>query len=84
MAYEKKEGDGILFKSKEKKSDRSPDYWGEVLINGQLYKLAGWIKDTKNGGKFIAMKASLPDDQPAPQAHSTAAADDKFEDEIPF
>jgi len=56
MAYEKKDGDFVLFKNEDKKTDKSPDYSGEVLIKGVTYKIGGWIKEGQKG-KFIAGSA---------------------------
>lgn len=55
MAYEKKHGDGALFKSKNKKTDKHPDYTGDIYLDGTLYWLSAWVKNTKNGDKFLSV-----------------------------
>lgn len=56
MAYEKRDGDFILFKNEQKQKETSPDYTGEVLIKGVTYKIGGWVKEGAKG-KFIAGSA---------------------------
>lgn len=62
MAFEHKEGYGALFKELEKKSANGPDYRGNVMVAGQVYELAGWIKQGAKGS-FLSLKAQLPREQ---------------------
>lgn len=75
--FEKQEGQGALFKNEDRKTDKHPQYKGDILIAGTEYWLAGWIKEGKNG-KFFSLKATPKTDgtkrNPGPQS----------EDEIPF
>ncbi len=41
-----------LFRNSEKKNDKSPDFSGEVDIDGVLYRLNGWVQEGKNGRFF--------------------------------
>jgi hypothetical protein len=61
MAYEHKEGYGGLFKETEKKSEKGPDYKGNIMLGGVVYEIAGWKKE---GGKgtFLSLKGQLPRD----------------------
>lgn len=52
----KKDMTGVLFKNKEKKTDKHPDYKGESLLGGVEYWLAGWINDNEKVGKYMALK----------------------------
>jgi hypothetical protein len=54
---------GVLFKQREKKSDRSPDYTGEVQIDGVKYRLSGWAKQGRSG-TFLSLAVSKSDTQP--------------------
>jgi len=60
MNYEKKEGDITIFKNKEKKNEKSPDYWGKLYLNSEDLKVALWVRDGKNG-KFMSGTVTLPD-----------------------
>lgn len=51
-----------IFKAKEKKSEKSPDYTSTVKVEesvtlrpGEEYQLAGWIKESKTGTKYISV-----------------------------
>ena len=49
MPYEPREGSGVLFPEKEKKSEKSPDFKGNILIGGKPLRLAGRKKVGKHG-----------------------------------
>jgi hypothetical protein len=53
---------GALFRNQRKEKDAQPDYNGDVTIAGVKYRLAGWLKDGKNG-KFLRL--SVSDEKPA-------------------
>lgn len=80
MAYEHKEGYGAIFKETTKKSEKGPDYRGNVMVAGVLYELAGWIK-TGGKGPFLSLKAQ-------PQEAKTKGGVDwakpEADDRIPF
>ena len=55
---------GALFAQAVKKSERSPDYWGDITItvkdfqieNGQIkIALSGWKKESKSGKEFLSI-----------------------------
>ena len=46
------EGKGTLFPSKKKANPKSPDWYGEIMIEGQIYKIGGWHK--KGEGQYGA------------------------------
>lgn len=74
MAYENKEGFGALFRN-EKQKDTQPDYKGSFKgLDGVEYDIAGWLKDKKDGGKFLSLKVSHQRGEGANQR--TAPADD--------
>ena len=84
MAFELKEGQGTLFKNDKKGNDKAPDYRGELSLAGEMFKIAGWLKDGKNG-KWMSLKAE-PKDQDARPARTSApvARNDGPHDDIPF
>jgi len=88
---------GAFFKNTRATSDRAPQWEGDIELDADLLRalvgnakagkpikirLAGWIKQTKNGDDFISMKGSLPQEKkPEPKASPVGSYDD---DEIPF
>ena len=86
---------GFLIRVGEKKSDRHPAFEGEIPIEGKLYKLAGWVRISQKGNKYLSISARLAtsQDQDEPQHVSPAAApkqqqaasrEEQQEDLIPF
>jgi uncharacterized protein (DUF736 family) len=59
--FEHKEGQGSLFKNEKKTAPNQPDYRGELKWQNQLLKLAGWVKDSKTGKKFLSLKVEAID-----------------------
>jgi hypothetical protein len=66
MAFEKKDGQGALFKNARKESPSHPDYRGDVMIDGREYWLSAWIKEGKSG-KFMSIAVKPKDEQPRRQ-----------------
>jgi hypothetical protein len=73
MAYELKDGQGSLFiNDKKEPGSMQPDRTGKLMINGQMYKVAGWLKKSANGTQFLSLKAELMEQpQPIPQRTAT-------------
>lgn len=44
MAYEPREGQGSLFTNDKGDNPARPDYRGDIMLNGVLYEISGWIK----------------------------------------
>ncbi len=52
---------GVLFKNQEKgEGDKKPDYTGKLNVNGKDYRLAGWLRESKSGTKFLSIAISEP------------------------
>jgi uncharacterized protein (DUF736 family) len=54
---------GALFKNDRKETDRHPDYRGDANINGKDVWVAAWIKESKNGKKFMSLSFTEKDEQ---------------------
>lgn len=54
MPYEPREGSGVLFPEKQKKSEKAPDFKGNLLVGGKAIRIAGWKKAGKKG-PFISL-----------------------------
>jgi hypothetical protein len=68
---------GVIFKQEDKKHDKAPDYWGKVQVDGNEYKIAGWIKEGKKG-KFISIKLTPAEEQYQPKTEQSTG------DDVPF
>jgi hypothetical protein len=78
MAWEHKEGSGALFKNAKKEKDSHPDYRGDAMVNGTLMEIAAWIKEGKNGGKFMSLSIKpKPDRDEVPMIFSSRDYDEK-------
>ena len=76
MPYEQKDNAGSLFKVDEKESDRHPDYTGKVMVGGTEYRLAGWMRESKNGKRYLSLAFSVPE--------SRIAGNPKAKDDVPW
>jgi len=79
---EQRDNSGVLFKEREKKNPNSPDYKGNIRVNGQEFWLSAWIKDGKNG-KFMGLALSPKEEQAKAPAKSSKKIED-MDDDIPF
>ena len=62
MAYEQKNGQGALFKNAKKTTgDSSPDYKGDITVNGTAFWIAGWMKESKGGKKYMSLAVTPKD-----------------------
>jgi hypothetical protein len=77
---EKNDNSGVLFKNDKKKNDRSPDYQGNITVNGQDYWLSAWIKVGKSG-KFMGLALSPKEDSQPKQPPKKESFDDE---DLPF
>lgn len=83
---------GRIWQNREKRSDKSPDYGGEVIVAGVAYRVSAWYSPPRSGDEAPsyglrfepkaeadrrrAERSSAPRDEPPPQRG--------FDDEIPF
>lgn len=79
MAYERKDGDGVLFRNRDKKSDKHPDMSGELLLNGTVYRLVGWKKESKGKPAFLSLRC-----EPKRTGGDARSDADDGDDDCPF
>ena len=77
--FEPRPDSGRLMAAQSKRTEKSPDYWGEITINPKdlnnvtvenglyVYKLSGWKKTSKSGSTYLSLSVSRQTQQPAPQ-----------------
>jgi hypothetical protein len=87
---ENKKNGGTLYRNKKEKPT-SPDYTGNLEIDGKRYRLAGWINKSKAGNNYLRLLASeMQEQQPDGilsdlQEVKEAAINNKPEtDDLPF
>lgn len=82
---------GALFKAKQKKNDKAPDYTGNIDVDAELIELvqsgaekvqlAGWLKTSKAGSKYISLRVSAPYEK---SNNSGGGRRSSSDDDIPF
>lgn len=82
---------GILFRNETKKSEKSPDFSGDLNIDGKPHRIVGWFRVGKSGKKFISLKAEPKDESesrrgatPARQQSHPAWVPTENLDDVPF
>ena len=76
----KRDNSGVLFKSDKKDKPTSPDYKGNITVDGVDYWLSAWIKEGKSG-KFMGLAVNPKDAQPPASNPRKAVID---ESDLPF
>ena len=70
---ESKDMSGVLFPVENKQSDKHPNHTGNIVINGEKFYFSAWTNTSKNGKKYISLKANAEQKKQEPQ-----------NDDIPF
>lgn len=87
-----RDNSGALFRERDRKSDRAPEYTGKAMIGGKEYRVAAWIKEGRSGQKFFSLAFEEPrqhqeqprqqQSRPISRPESRPAPD--LADDIPF
>jgi len=92
MAFEQRPDSGRLMAAQSKRSEKAPDYWGEIAIdikdmtNVQVekgfvtFKLSGWKKRSKSGTTYL----SLAIDRRVREDEPRKPAPRQDDDDVPF
>jgi hypothetical protein len=93
MSYQQRDNSGALFKNDKGDNPSRPDYRGDVMVDGQQYEVAAWIKEG-NKGKFMSLSLKPKEDQqrqappqrqaPTRQAPSRSQSAAPDMDDVPF
>lgn len=96
MAYEQNPNSGSLFRNEKKNAPNQPDYEGNALIGGKTYRIAAWLKTSKNGIKYMSLAfnepqpvqqtapAPAPTPRPAPAPAPASQGLEPLPDDLPF
>ena len=77
---------GNMNKNQQKKLDTHPDMRGYVRVQGQIYEIAGWVKESSGKKRLsISLKpySAPPPTPPAPVTPKAKYSNDNVED-LPF
>ena len=77
MAYEQKDGDLIIFKNEQAEGNQPP-YTGKGIFNGEVIRVALWVKEGAKG-KFFAGRIQSEADRP-----ETQSPEPETKDNLPF
>ena len=95
--FEHKTDSGRLMASQSKRTEKSPDYWGEIAINVKdmtkvqktedgllVFRLSGWKKKSKAGATYLSLAVDrfIPKDEGKPESKRRIEDDD--DSSIPF
>lgn len=54
--YQINPGSGSLFPTKQKRQEKSPDFYGDIVTpDGQKLSVSGWVKTAKSGLQYISL-----------------------------
>ncbi len=73
---------GVLFRNETANEENKQPYMtGKLNVKGEDFQIAGWMKESKNGKKFLSLKVQKPQtlEVKATNNSSTSTTDD-----IPF
>jgi hypothetical protein len=96
--FKQKADTGRLMASESKRTQLSPDYYGEIAINLKdmanvevvdglhIFKLSGWKKQSKAGKTYlsVSVKRKVADSAAKPQPAAKSSGFDDMDDDIPF
>lgn len=81
--YEPKEGAGNLFRNDKRETDAQPQYRGEIKIEGKVYRLSAWVRETKTGDKYFGI-AATPKEPITPKRMDDDQQMEPLDDPMPF
>ena len=57
---EQRNNSGVMFKNDNKQEENTPDFKGNITVDGKAYWISAWIKKGKNG-EFLGLAVSPKD-----------------------
>ena len=60
--YEQKDNSGALFVNDKGDNESRPDRTGDAMIDGVMYRMAGWVNTSANGKQYLSMKFTPKDE----------------------
>lgn len=81
MAFQQRDKSGSLWKNLRKEKETHPDYTGRCLIDGQDWNISAWIKEARDGSKFMSLSFRPFQTEKREEAPVDGGG---IDDEIPF
>jgi len=78
-----KDGQGILFTNKFKKTEAHPDFVGNVTLDGTQYEIAAWKKSCDKGS-FLSLRVAVKEDRESTKPAAKKPAAKKQDDDFNF
>ena len=78
---EQYDNSGVLFVNDRKEKENQPDYTGNIVLNGQKKRLAGWKKTSKSDPSMTFLSISVSDFLEKKEEPEQQTAD---QDDLPF
>ncbi len=76
-------GKGTLFRNRDKvEGSNQPDHTGKLTFQGKDFRLAAWVRPTKDGGRYFSISVSDPNLRQA-QRNEMEPRDD-IDDDVPY
>lgn len=50
-----KDGNGALFANRQPKDENSPQWVGDIKLQGQNFNLSGWEKTDRHGNRYFSV-----------------------------
>jgi uncharacterized protein (DUF736 family) len=83
---QQRDNTGALFKNDFKTEDKHPLYKGKCMVNGVEMEIAAWLKEGREGKKFMSLSFSQPRErtQAPPKQEARVGNGPDLDDDIPF
>lgn len=93
-AFEQRPDSGRLMATQSKRTEKSPDYWGEIAINVKdltkvqvldgmyIFKINGWKKKSRTGTTYLSL--AIDRYIPKEETQSSRPQDDDDDSDVPF
>jgi hypothetical protein len=78
MAFTHNVNSGSLFKNEYRTKDSAPHWKGSANWEGQVFEIAAWLQEGKNGQKYFRLKLQPPYERPSRNATVEIEEEDPF------
>ena len=76
------ENRGALFKNERRDDEKFPNYKGSLNVEGVDFWISAWLKESKDGAKFMSLSIKAKDQKEAKSPTKRSPKD--FDEDAPF